>query len=287
MINYWVKHKEIDLYIEHEIDIVVFMNDESMLVVACLQFGGNGNEGGEDGEVVGSKCSEGEGEGECGEVVGSKCGESEGEGEGGEVVEGLGEESDDVAINEGSESDRGGEKGVKDESDSDLDDENAYLMKVMYLSDGDDDEELQEAMQKVREVEGKTSGKCKETVLDETESESSKQQFEAKVFEEVDGEGLNYSVGREEDGNKTEYFDSDDHGSILGSEDDDNTDVCRRRTRFPTYNPNSTSPHFCTGMLFKDGEQFKFAIHKYLMCCRRELKIIRNESNRVRVKCIA
>ncbi|MBA0730245.1 hypothetical protein Golax_025345, partial [Gossypium laxum] len=182
--------------------------------------------------------------------------------EGGEVVEGLGEESDDVAINEGSESDRGGEKGVKDESD------------------GDDDEELQEAMQKVREVEGKTSGKCKETVLDETESESSKQQFEAKVFEEVDGEGLNYSVGREEDGNKTEYFDSDDHGSILGSEDDDNTDVCRRRTRFPTYNPNSTSPHFCTGMLFKDGEQFKFAIHKYLMCCRRELKIIRNESNR-------
>ncbi|MBA0730242.1 hypothetical protein Golax_025345 [Gossypium laxum] len=201
------------------------MNDESMLVVACLQFGGNGNEGGEDGEVVGSKCSEGEGEGECGEVVGSKC----------------------------SESDRGGEKGVKDESDSDLDDENAYLMKVMYLSDGDDDEELQEAMQKVREVEGKTSGKCKETVLDETESESSKQQFEAKVFEEVDGEGLNYSVGREEDGNKTEYFDSDDHGSILGSEDDDNTDVCRRRTRFPTYNPNSTSPHFCTGMLFKDA----------------------------------
>ncbi|MBA0730244.1 hypothetical protein Golax_025345, partial [Gossypium laxum] len=102
---------------------------------------------------------------------------------------------------------------------------------------------------RVREVEGKTSGKCKETVLDETESESSKQQFEAKVFEEVDGEGLNYSVGREEDGNKTEYFDSDDHGSILGSEDDDNTDVCRRRTRFPTYNPNSTSPHFCTGML--------------------------------------
>ncbi|MBA0636267.1 hypothetical protein Godav_025983 [Gossypium davidsonii] len=173
MINYWVKHKEIDLYIEHKIDIVVFINDESMLVVACLQFGGNGNEGGEDGEVVGSKCSEGKGEG--GEVGGSKCGESDG----------------------------GGEKGVKDKSDSDLEDENAHLMKVMYLLDGDDDVEFQEAMQKVREVEGKTSGKCKETILDETESESSKQQFEAKVSEEVDGEGLNYSVGREEDGNKT------------------------------------------------------------------------------------
>ncbi|MBA0809022.1 hypothetical protein Gohar_024710 [Gossypium harknessii] len=169
-----------------------------MLVVACLQFGGNGNEGGEDGEVVGSKCSEGEGEGE----------------------------SDDVAVNEGGESDGGGEKGVKDKK----------------------------AMQKVREVEGKTSGKCKETVLDETESESSKQQFEAKVSEEVDGEGLNYSVGREKDGDKTEYLDSDDHGSILRSEDDDNTDVGRRRTRFSTYNPNSTSPYFCTRMLFKDAQ---------------------------------
>ncbi|MBA0749550.1 hypothetical protein Gogos_003466, partial [Gossypium gossypioides] len=107
---------------------------------------------------------------------------------------------------------------------------------------------------------GKTSGNGKETILDETESESSREQFEAEVFEEVNGEGLNDSVGREEDGNETEYFDSDDHGSILGSEDDDNTDVYRRRSSFRTYNPNSASPHFCIGMLFKDGEQFKFAI---------------------------
>ncbi|MBA0794336.1 hypothetical protein Gohar_018673, partial [Gossypium harknessii] len=133
----------------------------------------------------------------------------------------------------------------------------------------------------------KTSGKGKETVLDETESESFREQFKAEVPKEVDGEGLNDSVGKEEDGNKTEYFDSDDHGSILGSEDDDNTNICRRRSRFPTYNPNLASQHFCIGMLFKDGEQFKSTIRKYLMCCRRKLKIIRNELNRVRVKCIA
>ncbi|MBA0851675.1 hypothetical protein Goshw_024363 [Gossypium schwendimanii] len=102
-------------------------------------------------------------------------------------------------------------------------------------------------------MEGKTSGKGKEIVLDETESESFGEQFKAEVPEEVDGEGLNDSVGKEEDGNKTEYFDSDDHGSILGLEDDDNTNICRRRSRFPTYNPNLASPHFCIGMLFKDG----------------------------------
>ncbi|MBA0576536.1 hypothetical protein Golob_027609, partial [Gossypium lobatum] len=46
---------------------------------------------------------------------------------------------------------------------------------------------------------------------------------------------------------------SDDHGSILGLDDDDNIDACRRRSRFPAYNPNSASLHFCTGMMFKDG----------------------------------
>ncbi|MBA0653670.1 hypothetical protein Goklo_020814 [Gossypium klotzschianum] len=91
-----------------------------MLVVACLQLDGDGNQGGEGGEVVGNKGGEGEGEG--GEVAGSK---------GGEGVEG-----------QGGESDGGGKKGVRDESDSDSEDESAYLMKVMYLPDGDDDEEL-------------------------------------------------------------------------------------------------------------------------------------------------
>ncbi|KAG8478579.1 hypothetical protein CXB51_028444 [Gossypium anomalum] len=134
---------------------------------------------------------------------------------------------------------------------------------------------------------GKTSGKGNETIFDETKSESTKEQFEAEVPEEVDCEGLNDNVGKEEDGNEIGYFDSDDHRSILGLEDDNNFDVCRRRSRFPTYNPNSASPHFYIGMLFKDGEQFKSVIHKYLMCFRSELKIIRNEPNRVRVKCIA
>ncbi|MBA0552171.1 hypothetical protein Golob_023006 [Gossypium lobatum] len=46
---------------------------------------------------------------------------------------------------------------------------------------------------------------------------------------------------------------SDDHGSILGSDDADNTNSCRRRSRFPTYNPNSASPHFYIGIVFKDG----------------------------------
>ncbi|MBA0635015.1 hypothetical protein Godav_022208, partial [Gossypium davidsonii] len=168
---------------------------------------------------------------------------------------------DDVAVSEGGESDKGGEEGVD----------------VAVNEGGESDRGGKEG---VREVEGKISGKGKEIIFDETESESSREQFEAGVPEKVDCKGLNDSVGKEEDGNETKYFDSDDHRSILGSEDDENSDVYR--SRFPTYNPNSASTHFYIGILFKDGDQFKFAICKYLMCCRRELKITWNEPNRVK-----
>ncbi|KAH1055873.1 hypothetical protein J1N35_033938 [Gossypium stocksii] len=142
MINYQVKHKEINLSVEHEIGTVVVVNDESMLAVACLQFGGEGEV---NDEVVDSKYGKGEGgegkcEGEGGEVAGSK--------DGGESAEGLGGKGDDITVSEGGESDGSGEKGV-------------------------------------REVEGKPNGKCKETVLDETKSESSEEQFEKKYVPHI------------------------------------------------------------------------------------------------------
>ncbi|MFQ6646571.1 hypothetical protein Gotur_019677 [Gossypium turneri] len=267
MLNYWVKHNEIDLYVEHE--IAIFADDDIMLAVETVESAGYGNEG---VEVAGSKGGEG-GEGVEGlggedvEVVGNRSGEG---GEGGEGVEGFGEEGIEVT---------GSQYGL----------ENGDEGLNSIVEEAGDEGLKDEIRQKVREVEGRSSRKAKETILDETESESSRKQFEAEVPEKVEVEGLNDRVGREEEGNRAEYFDSDDHGSILGSDDNDNIDTCkrkRRRSRFPTYNPNSTSPHFCIGMLFKDGEQFKSAIRKYSMCCRRELKIIKNEPNKVRVKCI-
>ncbi|PPD87625.1 hypothetical protein GOBAR_DD15436 [Gossypium barbadense] len=237
MLNYWVKHNEIDMYVEHE--IAIFSNDDIMLTVETVESVGYGNEG---VEVAGSKGGEG-GEGVEGlggedvEVVGNKSGE------GGEGVKGLGEEGIEVI---GSQCGKSNAAGLENGDEG---------LNSIVKEAGDEGLEDEKVRQKVREVEGKTSRKAKETVLDETESESSRKQFEAEVPEKVEVEGLNDRVGREEEGNRTEYFDSDDHGSILGSDDNDNIDTCkrkRRRSRFPTYNPNSTSPHFCIGMLFKD-----------------------------------
>ncbi|PPR93526.1 hypothetical protein GOBAR_AA27152 [Gossypium barbadense] len=209
MLNYYVKHNEINLYVEHEIDTTIFSDDDLILLVATVAGTGDGNEsvevagnkggkgveglngkgvkGGEGGEVKGGKGGKGvEGLNREGvDVDGSKGGEgveglggegvdiigNEGGkgGEGGEGVEGL--DCLDVSIERLEESDGGlnsgveeaGEEGVEDESDSDSKYENVYLINV-------------------REVEGETNGKAKETILDETKSESSREQRELKII---------------------------------------------------------------------------------------------------------
>ena len=66
----------------------------------------------------------------------------------------------------------------------------------------------------------------------------------------------------------TEYFDSSDNGSLVGSDADD-VKVGRRKSRFSQYNPNVEILKFCIGMVFRDGKQFKEAVHKYSVCQKR------------------
>ena len=39
-------------------------------------------------------------------------------------------------------------------------------------------------------------------------------------------------------------------------------------------------------MVFKDGKQFKNVVRKYSRCVRMELKFVKNELRRIRVKCV-
>ncbi|MBA0753860.1 hypothetical protein Gogos_021378, partial [Gossypium gossypioides] len=64
--------------------------------------------------------------------------------------------------------------------------------------------------------------------------------------------------GGEEDENKTEVWDSDKHGSLVGSDEgEEHEDGEKRRSKFPLYNDKLK---FSLGMLFKDGKQFKSVI---------------------------
>ncbi|KAK8676545.1 hypothetical protein V6N13_142119 [Hibiscus sabdariffa] len=126
------------------------------------------------------------------------------------------------------------------ESEDAYSEDGVYLMKVKYLSDGNDDDELQSSRTTFKSFEGKTVNRVKKHV--ETDSDSVSDETQLKIRKETMVEEENVVTTREVDGNETDYF---------------------------------------------DGKQFKEAIRKYSKTSRRELKIIKNEPNRVTVKCIA
>ncbi|KAK8715719.1 hypothetical protein V6N13_043047 [Hibiscus sabdariffa] len=156
------------------------------------------------------------------------------------------EEADHEIVEEENEGDGEGNDG-----------DDVYFVKVRYLSDGDDDDELQAGTEK--------------DVQEDAELEEEREK------------GTVVECGHE-----IENYDSDDHGHITESFLDDEYEYCARmRGIFSMYNPNDENQEFCIGMLFKDGKEFKDAIRKYSKLSRRELKIVRNEPKRIRVKCIA
>ncbi|MBA0725349.1 hypothetical protein Golax_021944, partial [Gossypium laxum] len=77
------------------------------------------------------------------------------------------------------------------------------------------------------------------------------------ILDELDNVAIARS-GEEEDGNEIEVWDSDEHESLVGlNEDEEHEDGERKRSKFPLYNDKLK---FSLGMLFKDGKQFKSAI---------------------------
>ncbi|MBA0682280.1 hypothetical protein Goari_024011 [Gossypium aridum] len=92
---------------------------------------------------------------------------------------------------------------------------------------------------------------------------------------------------QEANGYEIDYFESNDHGSIVESSSEEKHEHgARRRKKFSVYNPNYENPKLCLGMLFRDGETFKDVIQNYSKVSRRELKIVTNEPKWIRVKCI-
>nr|KJB65227.1 hypothetical protein B456_010G085000 [Gossypium raimondii] len=88
-------------------------------------------------------------------------------------------------------------------------------------------------------------------------------QFEVDEY----GDGMDNvatAVSEEEDRNETEVYDSDEHGSLVRSDKDEEHEDGERRISN-------------LGMLFKDSKQFKSVIRNYF----RQLKFLKNEPKRV------
>ncbi|KAK8572826.1 hypothetical protein V6N13_048392 [Hibiscus sabdariffa] len=261
MINYWYKYFEIELHVEHKIHSLKIIEDGALLLNE------KGVKGvGQEAESVGQVEIEGVVQGIDQWVEGASQRTIEGviQGAAGGSDKGI-ERTDHKVDNEGSE-------GYKRD---DVDD--VYFVKLRYLSDGNDDEELQAGREKLRRSNEKI-------VINFEESKGDQERSEIDVQEDAEHEKCTIM----EYFHDTEYYDSDDHVHItkcsLKEEDDEY--CAKMRSMFSVYNLNHANPELCIGMLFKGGKEFKDVIRKYSKLSRKELKIVRNEPKRIRVKCI-
>ncbi|KAL4339562.1 hypothetical protein GQ457_08G016030 [Hibiscus cannabinus] len=244
MINYWYKYSEIELYVEHKIHNLEIIEDGALLL---NEKGVKG--AGQEAESVGQVEIEGVMQGIDQWTKGASQRTIEG------VIQGIDQGdaggSDKGIKRTGHKVDDKGSEGYKRDDVDDL-----YFVKVKYLSDGNDDEELQAGRENLRKSNEKS-------VINFEESRGDLKRSEMNVQEDV---------AFEEEHEK---------------EEEDDAYCANMRSMFSVYNPNHVNPEFCIGMLFKDGKEFKDAIRKYSKLSRRELKIVRNEPKRIRVKCLA
>ncbi|XP_040967996.1 uncharacterized protein [Gossypium hirsutum] len=246
-----VKFKEIKLYVEHEVDNPIIVDD-----IFLLTTGEGDNEGVEsDGEDDLEKVESG-GKGDVGEVQADREGVSA---TGIEVDEDIGMESGGhislgFAVGEDNDSEVAGNEYAGD----------------FVASDGVDN------------VADKYVGDF--ATSDGVDNVANEYAGDFATSDGLDNVTAARS-GEEDDGNETKVWDSGEHGSLVESdEDEEHQDGERRRSKFPLYNDKLK---FSLGMLFKDGKQFKSAIRKYSKECRRQLKFIKNKPKKVVMRCIA
>ncbi|KAH1039024.1 hypothetical protein J1N35_040767 [Gossypium stocksii] len=101
--------------------------------------------------------------------------------------------------------------------------------------------------------------------------------LENEVWEDGNVQERNDESTQEANGHETNYYEFDDHGSIVGfSFREKHEHGARRRRKFLVYNPNHENPKLCLRMLFRDGKTFKDVIRNYSKVSREKLKIVTN-----------
>ncbi|CAH9085308.1 unnamed protein product [Cuscuta epithymum] len=156
--------------------------------------------------------------------------------------------------------------------DSILEAEAGLLFEDEVNSENEDDEELIHARLLLKKLvtNSKIAGKSKyhNTTGNET-------LVQEEVGEEVD---------LEDDGNETEYFSSSDEGSYKSGCDNEEEDIVREKSRFPSFKPTD-NVDFNLGMSFESKSEVKDAVNKYSVSKRYPFYWAKNCSTMLRAKC--
>ncbi|KAE8698953.1 hypothetical protein F3Y22_tig00110597pilonHSYRG01152 [Hibiscus syriacus] len=181
MLNYWVKYGFIDIYVEHELDTPEIVDDILLLNI------GEGNDKGDCNTEI-TVAGKGNDKGDCTTEM---------------PITG---EADDMSDSEDVAADKD-VAAASEHEESDSGEDNAHYINVPYLSDGQDDDELQSARENII---------GKEQVEVNTDFEN-KTATEIEIHEETEDGGGNIGVTEGVGGVETDYYDSDDHWSLIGA----------------------------------------------------------------------
>ncbi|WCJ24295.1 hypothetical protein M5689_006267 [Euphorbia peplus] len=164
------------------------------------------------------------------------------------------------------------------EQHTNLDD---MLFPVSFLTD-DDEEELQEAREKLKVYKKSNNKGCKQGEIDREEVSND------KAFENFDAEDDKVATSDEssESAHESDYFSSDEEGSYYSGTDEELDEVFRRHSSTMWFDPTTTIPIFCTGMVFYNVEQFRNAVAIYALRKTLGVHFVKNEKERVQAHCV-
>ncbi|CAN0893142.1 hypothetical protein LINGRAHAP2_LOCUS17978, partial [Linum grandiflorum] len=102
--------------------------------------------------------------------------------------------------------------------------------------------------------------------------------------------GIKYAISDDDNndiGDDSEEFNSDEIGYYedTDSEDEVADHGVRMKEPLTRYNPNTDKPFFSLGMTFSDAEDVREAIKKHAITERKDVKFVKNEPKRIRLKC--
>ncbi|CAN1241567.1 hypothetical protein LINPERPRIM_LOCUS5028 [Linum perenne] len=95
--------------------------------------------------------------------------------------------------------------------------------------------------------------------------------------------GVSFLCNLNGDAYESDGFDSEEIGYY--EETDSDNDTRRRKSPYPKYNRNIDKPYFETTMTFSSMKEVRDAIKKHAIKERRDVKWVKNDSTRVRLKC--
>ncbi|CAN1240809.1 hypothetical protein LINPERPRIM_LOCUS4679 [Linum perenne] len=95
--------------------------------------------------------------------------------------------------------------------------------------------------------------------------------------------GVPFLCNNNGDAYESDGFGSDEVGYY--DETDSDNEIYRMKSLYPKYDKNSTKPYFETSMTFNSMKEVREAIRKHAIIDRKDVRWVKNDSNRVRLEC--